>query len=298
MKRRLVAIQRVLEKRQREVPASPLWLALHDEWAVGQRRGKKIALSLADRDVMRQQAIAQYGADPLALDFEKGRTEMAQDAGNEKLSRQRAFGRLLRVAVPGGGVTVMSPGAATDGGVVIPTPPGVLLSVEPDQLSLGLGIRRVLVIENADIMERWWELLPLLPAEWQADTMMVYRGHRQDARALREWIRTHEGSIELGFYGDYDPSGVHIGVSEFAPLVSNRFYLLAPADNTTIPVMANKPATFSDQEYVLPRLAKHASCSTGTAAGSLVAEVVSGRWAVTQEALLAHRIDLQALPVH
>ncbi|WP_017429336.1 DUF7281 domain-containing protein [Vreelandella jeotgali] len=287
MKRRLAAIQGVLQKRQRRVPASVDWLALHEEWDVGRLRGGYLHLSLEDREVMRQRAIQLYRADPMTLDLEKDRTALTEETANEKLSRQRAFGRLLRVAVPGHGVTVatLEPGQGDE--LFLPTPPGVLLSVEPSQLLLDTAhITRVLVIENAQLVERWWELVPLLPEAWRHNTLIAYRGHRQDLRSLLEWIKSHREHITLGFYGDFDPHGVRIGLRSYAPLMPpEQFWLIGPDDPASIPRQVNKPDTFASHENTLRYLERHTPISSGFR--PLIDHIRRGRWAVTQEALLA-----------
>lgn len=290
MKRRLAAIQGVIQRRQRRVPAKGDWLAMHEEWGVGRLRGGYLHLSLEDREVMRQRAIQLYRADPMTLDLEKDRTALTEETANEKLSRQRAFGRLLRVAVPDHGVTISTSGQ--DGELFLPTPPGVLLSVEPTQLRLDTArIARVLVIENAQLVERWWEVVPLLPEAWRRNTLIAYRGHRHDLRSLLEWIKQHREHITLGFYGDFDPYGVRIGLRNYASLVPpERFWLIGPEDASTIPRAANKPDTFTSHESTLRYLERYTPTSSGFR--TLIEDIRKGRWAVTQEALLAHTIRL------
>lgn len=291
MRRRIALIQDALRKRKREVPASGAWLALHEEWGVGRQQGKRIHLSLEDRDAMRQRAMDVYGVDPVTLDMEQDRTDMARTTADEKLSRQQAFGRLVRVAVPGGGVTVQpSEGSAEK--AVIPTPPGVLLSVEPAQLCLDQAqVQRVLVIENANIMERWWEMVPYLPARWRQHTLLAYRGHRQDLRSMQEWIGQHRGTLEVGFYGDFDPHGVRIGLRSYAPLAPpGQFWLIGPKVPHAIPRHANKPDIFEKHASALRYLRRHVPPARECC--SMIEQIHLGQWAVTQEAMLAHGIGL------
>lgn len=293
MSRVFGTVQKALQNRPRQVKLTQAWVSIHEDWGVGQKRGDKLSLSTDDFDVMRQWAIRTFGADPRSLDRDKDRVELSLDSSNEKLTRQRAFGRLLRVAVPGHGVMLRPAGGAGSPPTLLPTPPGALLAVEAEQLMLETEkVQRVLVIENAQLMERWWELVPLLPEAWQRNTLLAYRGHRGDLRSLIDWIKTHRDDIELGFYGDFDPFGIRIGLRSYAPLVPpGRFTLIGPDRPAEIPRAANKPDTFRTHEACLRYLEGRVPLDSGVS--PLVEALRNGEWAVTQEALLVYGLQLK-----
>lgn len=92
-----------------------------------------------------------------------------------------------------------------------------------------------MVIENGELMERWWDVVPLLPEAWRINTLIAYRGHRSDLRSLIKWIKTHQEDIELGFYGDFDPYGVRIGLRSYAQLCAARGARVLHPDRSTEP---------------------------------------------------------------
>lgn len=136
MKSIFSAVTKALKDKPGKVAMTAPWKEMHANWGVGRKIGPKLQLSPSDFDLMHQRAIQEYGADPLGLDRDKDRTELSADTSNEKLTYQRAFGRLLRVVVPGHGVMIGPPPGNAGLPTLIPMPRGVLLSVEPDQLVL------------------------------------------------------------------------------------------------------------------------------------------------------------------
>lgn len=293
MRRMTASVQKVLRSQRETVGWSNSWAKLHEELGVGTRVGKTLHLSQRDRDVLAHAFQREMGADLITLDMQQDRIGMAGAVRDEKLSGKAAMGSLQRVAMPGGTIAVKG----EDGEVVrVPTPPGTVLSVETSRLALDpQACRRVMIIENGAVMDRWWDLLALLPAEWHAETLFCYRGHDQAQGALNAWIKTLPEGIEVGYCGDYDAGGVSIAVNTFLPLVGGeRFWLLAPEPSVVMPKNANKPSVYLDQLPMLQTL-ERSSASSGVQAH--LCRLRQQQLAVTQEAMMACGICLDAFRI-
>ena len=266
------------------------WAKLHEELGVGTRVGKTLHLSERDREVLENAFEREMGADLRTLDMQQDRIGMAGDVRNEKLSGQPALGSLQRVAMPGGSVVVKGDDGAA---VRVPTPSGTVLSVETARLALDPEVcRRVMIIENGAVINRWWDLLALLPAEWRHETLFCYRGHDQTQGALNAWIKALPEDVHLGYCGDYDAGGLSIAVNTYLPLVgSERLWLLLPGPNVAVPACANKPGAFLTQKHVLQSLERERRASEWR---KLLERLLEQQLAVTQEAIVAYGIPLSA----
>jgi len=293
MRRMTASVQRVLRFQRESVGWSKSWAQLHEELGVGTRVGKILHLSQRDRDVLAHAFQREMGADLVTLNMQQDRIGMAGDVRDEKLSGKAALGSLQRVAMPGGSVVV----TGDDGGVVrVPTPSGTVLSVETSRLVLDMeNCRRVMIIENGAVMDRWWDLLPLLPTTWHRQTMFCYRGHNQGQGALNRWLRGLPEDVHLGYCGDYDAGGLSIAINTYLPLVgSERLWLLLPGPNAEVPEHANKPGTFLTQKHVLRSLENN---RRDRELSTLLEGLHEQQLAVTQEAIVAHRITLSAFQI-
>ncbi|QFU02077.1 hypothetical protein FIU83_10530 [Halomonas sp. THAF5a] len=293
MRRMTVSVQKVLRYQQASVTWTNSWAQLHEELGIGTRIGKKLHLTERDRDVLANAFQRELGADLRTLDMQQDRIGMAGAVRDEKLSGKAALGSLQRVAMPGGAVVVR--GDAPEA-VRVPTPPGAVLSVETSRLGLDTETcRRVMVIENGAVMDRWWDLLPLLPTAWRSDTLICYRGHDHGQGALNRWLKALPERVHLGYCGDYDAGGVSIAVNTYLPLVgSERFWLLVPEPHTAVPECVNKPGVFLAQQPILQSMERD---SRNCELNMLLKRLREEQLAVTQEAIMAHGISLGAFRI-
>lgn len=290
MRRMTQSVQKVLRSQRETVDWSNSWAKLHEELGIGTRVGKTLHLSQRDRDVLAHAFQREMGADLITLDMQQDRIGMAGALRDEKLSGNAPLGSLQRVAMPGGSVVVMD-----DDGVVVrvPSPSGTVLSVETSRLAPDLqACRSVMIIENGAVMDRWWDLLTLLPPEWRHQTLFCYRGHDQAQGELNDWIKALPEAVEVGYSGDYDAGGVSIAVNTFLPLVGGeRLWLLLPGPNVAVPERANKPGAFLAQKPILQSLERDRRSSE---LGRLLERLREQQLAVTQEAIVAYGIPLSA----
>lgn len=293
MRRMTASVQKAIRYQYQSVRVTKAWAQLHEELDVGTRVGNTLHLTERDRDVLARAFQREMGADLRTLDMQQDRIGMAGVVRDEKLSGKAALGSLQRVAMPGGAVAVKG----EDGEVVrVPTPPGTVLSVETSRLVLDpQDCRRVMIIENGAVMDRWWGLLALLPAEWHHETLFCYRGHDQAQSTLNAWIKALPEDVEVGYCGDYDAGGVSIAVNTFLPLVGGeRFWLLAPEPSVAMPKNANKPSVYLDQ---LPMLQTLERSSASSDVQAHLCRLRQQELAVTQEAMMACGISLDAFRI-
>lgn len=291
MSRLLEVAQQALRQRKSQVVMNATWSEIHNQWGVGTPLGRHLSLTSEDLGVLRERCQRHFGGDIVNIDRSQRRSDLASDITDEKQSRQAAFGQLIRVASTEGGVYFDSEGHS-DSAAWLPAPPGVLLSLDANGLVFDPErMARVLVIENGDLMERWWDILPTLPEKWRRQTLLVYRGHRHDSALLKRWIEKRRGSITLGFYGDLDPAGLMIAISNYAALVpKGEFAIFAPEKPETLPRDWSKATTFSDQTaaraYLDSRRAHYPGWSP------LINNVLEQQLAITQEKLLIKGISV------
>lgn len=291
MSRLLEVAQKALRERKGQVAMNTTWRDIHRQWGVGTLLGRHLSLSSDDYDVLRERCQRHFGGDIVTVDRSQRRSDLAADITDEKTSQRAAFGHLIRVASTEGGIYFASREQA--GSVTwLPTPSGTLLSLDADRLLFDPErMERILVIENGDLMERWWDIVPTLPEKWQSRTLLAYRGHRHDSAILKKWIEKHVGGFTLGFYGDLDPAGLMIGLSNYAAIVPDgEFALLAPATPEALPKEWSKATTFSDQKSARAYLENRQADYPGWT--PLINAVLRNQIAITQEKLLIKGVSL------
>ncbi|CAM4312383.1 hypothetical protein VRRI112168_20095 [Vreelandella rituensis] len=267
------------------------WREIHAQWGVGTPLGRHLSLTSDDLGVLRERCQRHFGGDIVAIDRSQRRSDLAGDITDEKQSRQAAFGQLIRVASTEGGV-YFTPKEWAGSTVWLPTPAGTLLSLDAEGLVFDPEhMARILVIENGDLMERWWDILPTLPETWRSQTLLAYRGHQHDSAMLKRWIEKHRGHVTLGFYGDLDPAGLVIALSNYAAIVpEGKFAILAPEIPEELPSEWSKATTFSDQTAARYYLENRRALYPGWA--RLINTVLKQQIAITQEKLLIKAIPL------
>lgn len=291
MSRLLEVAQKALRQRKRQVVMNATWREIHVQWGVGTPLGRNLSLTSDDLGVLRERCQRHFGGDIVNIDRSQRRSDLAGDITDEKLSRQAAFGNLIRVASTEGGV-YFSTQERAGSAAWLPTPAGTLLSLDAEGLVFDPEcMARILVIENGDLMERWWDILPTLPEKWRSQTLLAYRGHRHDSAILKKWIEKHRGDVTLGFYGDLDPAGLMIAISNYAAIVpEGKFAILAPEIPEELPSDWSKATKFNDQTAARAYLESRHALYPGWA--RLINGVLEHQIAITQEKLLIKGISV------
>ena len=290
-------IQRALQLRSREVVLGAGWQRLHREENIGVPIGRKLLLNEHDLTRLRELYDTATGSASLLTDWTvMDRLTLAEIVADEKRTSAAAFTRLQRVAAVNAPLRIQ----VEEGPDTIPCPPGLLLNVETHRLRLEWPhVRRVVIIENGAILERWWDLLDRFPEGHLDGALLIYRGHDQASAELLHRVQHMPPEIAVSVFPDLDPAGLVIArtiayaVRETHP---RRVDMIVPKDPECLRVSgANKPETHDRQRAQLETL--HQDERLGDAFRHWVQRIERERWAVAQEAMLARQASLTTIPV-
>lgn len=198
------AIERLLKKGRRTARVSKVWQRIHDETGAGIITNNQLLFTPGDLRRLREYAKhLTNGVDPLTDTLKGTRMDLAEKTSDEKLASDSVFGALLVLATSG-------EARVTINGQVTNTPPGAVLSVRAEALDTeALKQCRLVIIENGSLMPHWQDIR--LPTEWR-DSVLLYRGHRENMRHVRKLIAEQPGE-NLALYYDFDPEGLEMALS-------------------------------------------------------------------------------------
>lgn len=227
------SIKSALRRGAKEVTFNGIWKSLHNELVIGKVIGKKLYLSSSDRDALRQHIQTSIGLDPLLDEVSGDRLEVAALISDEKWATETVFGRQILVKRLCRSISLKSGDAAT--------PPESALTVDPDLIQLPDNAV-ITVVENGAAFNQWHQVNT--DSDRVKNSLVVYRGHGQDATRVRQWLNTLPESVNTVAAVDLDPSGLLIAVSLGADAV------LLPAILDSIPLdrYTRKSDTF-DKQY-------------------------------------------------
>jgi len=199
------AISKVVRGHKTNVTITSVWNDIHEDTSLGARFGKRLVFTTNEIDGLRQYAIFLTGLDPLFQDLSGNRVEVAAKTGNEKFGNELVFGRMVVMA------TLGQSSIPLKSGDVARAPASILMSTHLDRLDLDrIQDQKVLVVENGTTIQHCDELE--LPEPW-INALVVYRGHRQNARHAKTIVR-NQPSENLAFMGDFDPAGIDIATRD------------------------------------------------------------------------------------
>ena len=277
MKAEINAIERLLKAGKSKVQRNQIWEQICAENGVGQVIGREIHFTPLDKQRLREYVVAEYRLDPQFDSRAVGRMDMARQDASEKLSRDSVFGRLIVLATAGT-ASVRVSGESTK------TSQGSVLSVRLECLDIDhLQSRNLVIIENGGLMPYWADLR--LPEYWK-DSVILYRGHRENARSVSE-IARNQPAEKLAWFYDFDPAGQALALDQGrgCTLVPEKWRELGR--HTPF----NQPKTHRNQSTALKRL-------KGRATGELLAiakYMESEELALMQEHMVLRHVSLTAL---
>ena len=277
-RRQLHTIQRFLRERDLRTPINQCWRTVIDQWGLGRIEGKEYCVSAEEKQALRQHCITLTGSDPVSSDMTGDRMELAGQGLDEKLSGHSVFGNLIQVACGNGFPIQLSTGAAL-------TPPGTLLSVQPEELTLK-GLSHVILIENGAAM-RHWHGIPHEEAGVH-NPLFVYRGHNESASHVNKWLASLPPIVErIGFF-DFDPAGVQMAFSHSA-----LDAVLVPDIGGLSPMELDRLKGHCKDEVFVKQRAKISERTLSTSGQALMRKVLRERWCLTQESMLSLKISLR-----
>jgi hypothetical protein len=127
------------------------------------------------------------------------------------------------------------------------TPIGVLPSMQTEFLDIN-QFKKLIIIENGQLMTHWWQWRDNLPANWQS-ALLIYRGHGDNLAWVLSILPMLPVECEVLLSFDVDLSGLRM-TSRYAQLCSAKVSTLLPktvfASNSTIPPY-NQPHKITEQ---------------------------------------------------
>ena len=237
-------VQNVLRERAIKVKYGKTWQEIHEQWAVGRVSGNMLCLDEADRGKLRDMLASHVGADPLHVEVNGDRIEVAAKFKDEKLSQKGPFEGMLQITRHGRPVSLCT-GDAT-------VPPDSFLTVDKGGLSIDPG-EPVIVVENGIVLRHWERYVNLLPSSL-THSHVVYRGHDRAARTVLEVLDSLRGrNPVIGFF-DYDLAGLSMAASMGVDGILVPYNPVSFINNRL-----DKPTAFTEQyakfyglEYKLP----------------------------------------------
>ncbi|SDW10018.1 hypothetical protein SAMN05421783_101403 [Thiocapsa roseopersicina] len=248
------AVHRLLRERLEKVPRSAVWEQIHRRFEIGEPRDRHLSFDAEQRRLLREQCRSAWGFDPLEGVPQGNRREVASDAIDEKIARERPDDRYVLVK---GRLPEPLPQLASDLSVRVP-----VSGLNPD------AIGQVVVIENLDSFDDWHAFRS--PAEL-ADALVLYRGHGGLARGTRNLLSVLPEHVSVTVFPDWDPSGLLIALS------------LPRADSLLVPVLSEALVAKGSPEHFARqhREARH------------LGNADLGGWQAVWDAMKAARISLK-----
>jgi hypothetical protein len=273
------AIERLLKSGKRKAQRNKVWSQIHEQTGFGLVSGREFQFSREEIQRLREYARTLTGLDPLFESTKGSRMELSEKTQNEKLARTSVFGDLIVMATAGQTEVVVN-GRRTS------TPPGSLLSVDPKALSRQeLARTNLVIIENGALMSQWQDIA--LPERW-ANSILMYRGHRENVRHVRNFI-AEQPSDRLAHYYDFDPEGLEMALAsgKGEVLVPKEWQVLTGQDE------CNQRTVFRRQQSSLKRIQRDANAWPWS---EIVQVMTHGELAIMQEHITSRHWPLAAYP--
>lgn len=262
------SIRAALQRGAEAVAFNKIWKSLHNELAIGKVIGKKLHLSSSDRDALRQHFLVSVGLDPLLDEVSGDRLEVAAHMSDEKWATQTVFSRQVLVKNLCCNISLKTGDAVT--------PPGSALYIDPELIQLS-NEAVITIVENGSVFNQWHEVI--IDSERVKNSLVVYRGHSQDAASVSQWLSALPEYIETVAAVDLDPSGLLIASSlgVNAVLLPEKFELI-PLDNRT------RKLEIFDKQYIPKQRTRIPSAWL-----HVWDWMANNRVAITQEAMLVNK---------
>lgn len=244
MRNEIAVIERFLKSDKLKVKRNKTWDSICLETGAGAVVGKEIHFASADKQRLRAYVASVCGLDPQFDSRLGGRMAMAGYDASEKLTSDSVFGHLVVIATAGKSEIKVNGGT-------IKTPAGSVLSVLPENLDREhLKTQKLVIVENGAIMPCWHEIQ--LPGGWK-DSVIIYRGHRENMRTVAEIARTQRDE-QLGWFFDFDPAGLALGFDQ------GKGVLMIPEAwaGFNSETRFNQPNKYHDQKDALNRIKRQA----------------------------------------
>ncbi|WP_318493353.1 DUF7281 domain-containing protein [Photobacterium leiognathi] len=280
--RLLVLARKIIKLRLNKISITKTAIKLRSEVGLSCARAKNFYL-LTPVDIKEiENHFSDYlGSDLVKYQQQNHRCEASLVTLNEKSAKYGVF------------ESVLSMRFITESSInnIVKSTSNAVISVSVDDLEV-THIKRLLVVENSELLIRFNLVVDVLPSDWLNETVVVYRGHGTSQRQLKKLFTKLPEDAEVGFFFDYDFAGFRMINDFLGQLALQKVSVLIPNCLKSIVKLSNH-VNYAAQ-YKLGRdleVAKNLNYSIGTCLSDLFAS----QFAVTQEALIAHRVPLKAI---
>lgn len=176
---------------------------------IGHSNGKTITYFDSDYEALHQLIQSNQRADnfvtPSELARAEDRLETAQYSRNEKYNRTHVFGKRIQAVALNTTLTLNHNGVTE---VMPATPRGVLPTIEAGCID-ATEIKRLIIIENGQLMTHWHHWYHLLPKSWQ-QSVLIFRGFDDNVAMVYEIVGSLPATAQLGLFFDLDLSGLRL----------------------------------------------------------------------------------------
>lgn len=262
---------------QDRVPARGIWLEFHREYGVGKRSGKELLITPQERITIAEHVKNLTDLDPRVDDYEKlsnmDRIQKSKITRFEKLMSLPPRETFLEVRI-------LPRQTSTPAGFQ-----GMLV----DQF-ISLEASCIISVENFSVFANLQkENLECLSGTFNGDYHVVYVGDNvaspKAVKSLRElstvpWIN----------FGDFDPSGIHIGVTR---LKADFLILPLLEQQHTILMKLNNSKKYEDQYIHANLIASYQD----TSIKKHIDFILDKHIAIMQEQLISHSVSLDLVQV-
>lgn len=287
--------------RKPKLRLTKVWLEINEEEGLGRVEGKFIYLTPNDYNLLSDAMKALNGVRPENMLLDGCRIETAMQLSNEKNSRSgNVFSRPTVYATTGN----IPLGRPYD---TIRVPDGATLTIDSVRLPsasqmLNNNLDCVIIIENGAVMENLTLFIKTIPQQIKQKALIVYRGHGKDAEAVISWVLSLDSAVKILIASDFDPAGFKIMMDYKRENAST--FMLSPIigeikrvlDEGLLRVQLSDSDRFENQNRELSLVKNKINNESFTEEFCSVFKLVEcEKYAISQETMIAHHINLEAV---
>jgi hypothetical protein len=273
--------QRIVNNATEYVNDNPLNRRVQEAVGVGVLTGKKIRYTASDRLAIERYFSGLLKRSLRTIDLkERDRLAVSSFAEDEKWACGDVFESLINVASTSTFHTI-------HGEMV--TPPGCVFSFPLGALKID-KIKKIVILENGAMMTNWCQTENLLPEKYKG-ALLLYRGHGDNQRGIKNLLSSLHHDTDIGIYYDYDAPGLSMAEG----LLNGRTGdLIIPDCDIDTLIKHNKPDAYHKQFDILSTLINHENDEIRAHANILR----ESRLSIIQERLLINEIQLKTLAIN
>lgn len=286
----LKVLQRLVTDKRESLKANKTLMRLADN-GIGKQSGKDIVYDESDFDAIHDLIKFNQRADdfitPSSLANLDNRLEVGKYNSDEKLTKTQVFGRQILVV----GLNTPIPLQVNGQTYEMPqTPKGVLPTIGEGYLDIS-RIKKIIIIENGQLLTHWWEWSHLLPADWQ-ESVLVFRGFNDNVRMVNDIVKNLSNSCQVGLFFDYDLAGVHL-MQGYIKANKHQYFALIPlALEASLTFEVDNQASiynffyYNQKEKFIEQSLKYTSAGLTKSLKAIFASIFNHRLALMQEHLV------------